>query len=284
MVRKPLKSDAWESRKKIRIRQNLEALSLDGLGVTSINVDYFIRHYATLNGKDYRILSQIGSFVFRPLVAEGMMTIEEWKVWEAIGDVGRLLFRSRIGPEAVESHLEDTKRALQSLAAAMAPFHPETIVTKVKWHKLLAHTVEQIRRFGPLSGVSSEIFESFHTITRNHSIHSNRQAPSRDIGRTFATQEALRHVVRGGYWQQDGRWDRAGLAVRSFIEGNAAISKLLGVAPTHSPTPGKLKSAPPTFHLGKRTWTNSFLQVNPFWMRSGAFLKTFAGSWGTVGQ
>ena len=132
---------------------------------------------------------------------------------------------------------------MQSLAAAMAPYNPETIITKVKWHKLLAHTVEQIRRFGPLSGVSSEIFESFHTITRNLSIHSNRQAPSRDIGRAFAVQEALRHVVRGGYWQQDGSWQQAGLAVRSFVEGNAAIARLLGVAPEHGSKPGELEIA-----------------------------------------
>ena len=93
------------------------------------------------------------------------MTMDEWKAWEAIGEVGRLLYQSHIDAAKIETHLVNTSKALHRLAMAMAIFHPATVITKIKWHKLLAHSVENIRRFGPLSGVSSEIFESFHTVT-----------------------------------------------------------------------------------------------------------------------
>ena len=213
----------------MRLRLRLEAANLDAIGLGSINVNYFIIHHATLNGKEYRVLAQLGSVVFRPLVEEGWMSMEEWQAWAAVGEVGRLLYQSQIDVLEIENHFTNTRKALHRLAWAMAVFHPATVVTKIKWHKLLAHSVDNMRRFGPLSGVSSEIFESFHTVTRAISVHSNRRAPSRDIGREFAVQEAVRHVVRGGYFKEDGIWRQAGPAVISLMRESDVLKRLLGI-------------------------------------------------------
>ena len=80
------------------------------------------------------------------------------------------------------------------------------------------HSVDNLRRFGPLSGVSSEIFENLYTVTRAVLIHSNRRAPSRDIGREFAVQEAVRHVVRWSFFEEDGIWRQGGSAVLSLMK------------------------------------------------------------------
>ena len=233
LVHSPL-SDAKEAARSRDIRLQLEAADLTGLGVSSIHVDYYIRHYQTLTGKEYRVLAQLGSVIFRPMVEKEWISMEQWAVWEAIGDVGRLLYRSDIAANSVEDHLHRTSNALLSLANAIARFHPVTMITKLKWHKLFAHSAAHLRRFGPLAGVSTEIFESFHTVTRAISVHTNRRAPSRDIGRTFAVQEALRHLVRGGFYRENGEWRPAGEAVRAFMAANEPMARLLGLAESRS--------------------------------------------------
>ncbi len=70
---------------------------------------------------------------------------------------------------------------------------------KPKFHILL-HLVEHIRRFGPAGLFATEAFESFNAVIRAKSIHSNRQAPSRDIARAFAQGNRIRHLLAGGYF------------------------------------------------------------------------------------
>jgi hypothetical protein len=53
-------------------------------------------------------------------------------------------------------------------------------LNKPKLH-LLIHLPEHTQRFGPAIIFATETFESYNTIIRAKSIHSNRQVPSRDI-------------------------------------------------------------------------------------------------------
>jgi hypothetical protein len=59
--------------------------------------------------------------------------------------------------------------------------------------------VVHIRRFGPAILFATEGFESFNAVIRAKSIHSNRQAPSRDIAQGFAQGSRIRHILSGGY-------------------------------------------------------------------------------------
>lgn len=68
---------------------------------------------------------------------------------------------------------------------------------KPKFH-ILVHLPDHIRRFGPAMLFATEAFESFNAIIRAKSVHSNRHAPSRDIGNAFAQGNRVRHLLSGG--------------------------------------------------------------------------------------
>src|ERR1700735_5106499 len=70
---------------------------------------------------------------------------------------------------------------------------------KPKFHIFL-HLTEHIRCFGPAILFATEAFESFNAIIRAKSVHSNRQAPSWDIGRAFAQGNHMRHLLSGGFF------------------------------------------------------------------------------------
>ena len=71
---------------------------------------------------------------------------------------------------------------------------------KSKFHIIL-HLPDHIRRFGPAILFATESFESFNAVIRAKSVHSNRQAPSRDIALAFAQGNRLRHLLSGGFFQ-----------------------------------------------------------------------------------
>ena len=58
--------------------------------------------------------------------------------------------------------------------------------------------MDHIRRFGPAILFATEGFESFNAVIRAQSVHSNHHAPSRDIGRGFASINRVRHLLSGG--------------------------------------------------------------------------------------
>ena len=68
---------------------------------------------------------------------------------------------------------------------------------KPKFHILL-HLPEHVCCSGPAILFATETFESFNALIRDHSVHSNRQAPSRDIGLGFAYANRIRHLTSGG--------------------------------------------------------------------------------------
>jgi hypothetical protein len=70
---------------------------------------------------------------------------------------------------------------------------------KPKFHIVL-HLPNHIRRFGPAILFATEAFESFNAVIRAKSVHSNRQAPSRDIGLAFAQGNRIRHLLSQGYF------------------------------------------------------------------------------------
>lgn len=68
---------------------------------------------------------------------------------------------------------------------------------KPKFHILL-HLPEHIRRFGPAPLFATEAFESYNSLIRSRSIHSNRHAPSLDIAKAFGHSNRIRHLLSGG--------------------------------------------------------------------------------------
>lgn len=70
---------------------------------------------------------------------------------------------------------------------------------KPKFH-ILIHILEHILHFGPAVLFATENFESYNAVIRGWSIHSNRQAPSRDIAHQAAEASCIRHLMSGGYF------------------------------------------------------------------------------------
>ena len=60
------------------------------------------------------------------------------------------------------------------------------------------HLEDHVRRFGPAIIFATEVFESHNAVIRSKSVHSNRQAPSRDIATAFAHTNRLRSFLCGG--------------------------------------------------------------------------------------
>lgn len=130
----------------------------------------------------------------------------------------------------------DIETAAANVLDIFAMIDPTKMVEKQKLH-LLAHLREDIIRFGPLVGVSTEAFECFNAIFRFCSIYSNHLAPSRDISRQLASQESLKHRVTGGWWRLDPKknaWTQAGPLVRDFLHLQPMLQGLLG---WHNPKP-----------------------------------------------
>ncbi len=116
---------------------------------------------------------------------------------------------------------------------------PAKIIIKIKLH-LLPHLIEDIRRWGPAIRNSTEIFECFNAIFRLCSILSNHQAPSRDIAYKFTSLDRVKHILSGGYWEENGKWLQAGTNVRSILTTKPIIQRHLGWAPPRAAgQPGK---------------------------------------------
>ena len=119
---------------------------------------------------------------------------------------------------------------------------PSKITAKIKYH-LLVHLKDDIIRFGPLVGVASEVFESFNAIFRYCSIFSNHLAPSRDIAHQLSGQEALKHILSGGWWlNRDSRlgdWVCPGPSIQAFVSKNTVLRTLVGWPTIEKPVPGE---------------------------------------------
>lgn len=101
------------------------------------------------------------------------------------------------------------------------------MMVKSKCH-ILTHIVNDVRRFGPTIGLSTETFEIFNGVFRLCSVLSNRQAPSRDIGFNMADMARFKHIASGGTWLHEGSWTVAGKEVREFFKANEKVHELMG--------------------------------------------------------
>lgn len=101
-------------------------------------------------------------------------------------------------------------------------------MTKVKLH-LLTHLHEDIRCFGPLVGVSTEIYECYNAIFHMCLIYSNKLAPSCDIAIQFAEMEGAKQHISGGFWRNvKGFWVQSSPAAHLFFSTAKELQCQLG--------------------------------------------------------
>ncbi|KAJ7243992.1 hypothetical protein C8J57DRAFT_1452332 [Mycena rebaudengoi] len=218
----------------------LQSTNTDGLSIHAIRSNYIMQYAGSLIGRQFKTIAQTNVFHVRGLVTE-----HQFMAWKAAGELAALLWFPEIRDLA--EYRRDLKVAVANVLDIFATIDPSKIISKIKYH-LLVHTDEDVIQFGPLVGVATEIFESFNAIFRYCSILSNHLAPSKDIALQLGDQGGLKHRITGGLWPGiDGRWERAGSGVRSFMAEHPVLQKLVGwteakaVKPADNFTPGEYR-------------------------------------------
>ncbi|KAI9067152.1 hypothetical protein FKP32DRAFT_1684097 [Trametes sanguinea] len=171
------------------LKTRLSSLDVSGLGIPALSGETLVTYARSLTGRDFRVISQIAPFVLYDLVPPPC-----YQAWVALSSMVPLIWQPEI--HNLDVHLERLQAAIDYFLDCTAAWTPRWF-NKPKFH-ILRHLVEHIRRFGPAVLFATEGFESFNAVIRSKSIHSNRQAPSRDIARAFARANRTRHLLSGG--------------------------------------------------------------------------------------
>ncbi|KAJ3720842.1 hypothetical protein DFJ43DRAFT_1001105 [Lentinula guzmanii] len=167
----------------------ISSFNVNGLDIPSLNGTTLVKYAGSLVGRDFRIIAQIAVFVLYDLVPE-----ECYTTWRALSTLVPLVWQPVI--EDMDTYLQLLQTAIDNFLNCTANWTPRWF-NKPKFHILL-HLPEHIRRFGPAMLFATETFESYNAVIRGFSIHSNRQAPSRDIALEFAGLNRLRHMLSHG--------------------------------------------------------------------------------------
>ncbi|KAK4702587.1 hypothetical protein P7C70_g3636, partial [Phenoliferia sp. Uapishka_3] len=224
-----------EQKQLLRIR--LRAFDTTGCDFSTLDGDMLVRFANSLVGKDFRAVLQ--SILF---TVTGSIPQAELDLWRSLAVLGQLVWRKEI--EDIEAYLLELQIAIDNFMDCTAMLTPQWF-NKKKWHILL-HLPEHIRRFGPATHFATEKFESYNGVMREQSVHSNRQAPGRDIAVTFGKYNMMRHILSGGWWTSSENLQvRAGPRVRELFEKHERVRKLYGLnskplRPTGSATFAKL--------------------------------------------
>ena len=132
---------------------------------------------------------------------------------------------------------ERLTESIEVFLGALAVVDANKIVTKSKCHSL-THIVDDIRRFGPAVGLSTDTFESFNGVVRLCSVLSNRHAPSRDIGLNMSDMARFKHITSGGLWKDEEQWVNAGDGILDFFHTNETLHRHLGWTDAHPKVAG----------------------------------------------
>ncbi|KAF4584014.1 hypothetical protein EYR40_002512 [Pleurotus pulmonarius] len=235
---------SWTDSQRNLFVIRLQSTDLGGMHVPPIQAAYLMQYRNNLIGKHFKTLMQTLVFHMHDLV-----TPEQFALVNAVGALGALLWVHEI--DDMDLYLHDLEILIANVLDAFADVDPAKIIIKIKLH-LLPHLIEDIRRWGPAIRNSTEIFECFNAIFRLCSILSNHQAPSRDIAYKFTSLDRVKHILSGGYWEENGKWLQAGTNVRSILTTKPIIQQHLGWAPPRAAgsitLPAVLKRISVTWH------------------------------------
>ncbi|KNZ51495.1 hypothetical protein VP01_392g6 [Puccinia sorghi] len=95
---------------------------------------------------------------------------------------------------------------------------------------MLLHLPDSIKRFGPTSLFATEKIESYNGILRQASIHSNKQAPGRDIAITFANYSNLKHLLSNEmiYDEKNMSWDSPSSNASNIVKDQPILQRSMG--------------------------------------------------------
>ncbi|QRV96926.1 hypothetical protein RhiJN_24944 [Ceratobasidium sp. AG-Ba] len=172
------------------LKARINSLDLRGLDLSTPQGVTLVQYAKSLTGGDFRVVLQIA-----PIVLYGSIPENAYKAWLALCHLAPLAFQQEI--TNLQQYLPKLYKAIDLLLQATVTWSPQWF-NKPKFHVLL-HLPEHVERFGPAVLFATETFESYNHVIRLRSVHSNRRAPSRDIGQAFCRLYAIRFLVSGGW-------------------------------------------------------------------------------------
>ncbi|PLW06567.1 hypothetical protein PCANC_26024 [Puccinia coronata f. sp. avenae] len=206
---------------KLTLIGRLQSFSSVSLNIDSIKPQYLIQHIKSLVGRHFKIILQAAPFILLEF-----LTPERKDVWLALCNLCAFIFQTNIAN--METYLETLKLHINQLLYYLIKSSAQW-VNKPKLHILL-HLPESIERLGNASLFSTEKFESYNGVLRQSSIHSNRQAPGRDLARSFDNYSNLKYLVSGGmlYEENSKNWENPTNEVTDIFTNNPDIQRSMG--------------------------------------------------------
>ncbi|KAI6148028.1 hypothetical protein BKA82DRAFT_151609, partial [Pisolithus tinctorius] len=180
---------------KAELQVRLASFDVSGLGIPRLAGQTLVQYAGSLTGRDFRAISQATPFVLYDLVL-----CECYEAFLALCSLVPLVWQPRI--DNAEEHLVHMQSAIDHFLNCMARWTPRWF-NKPKFH-IIRHLPDHIQHFGPAILFATEGFESYNAVIRDHSIHSNRQAPSRDIAHGMARCHHVCHFLSGGRFHVRG--------------------------------------------------------------------------------
>ncbi|KAI0030393.1 hypothetical protein K488DRAFT_54332 [Vararia minispora EC-137] len=212
---------SWSPSAKTLYSQRLQATDIHGLSIPPIRANYIMQFANSLIGRQLKIVAQVSVFHVHDLVSP-----EIFSIWKAVGFLTALLWLPEI--DNTDQYVMDLQQAADNVLDLFALYEPSKIIDKFKLH-LLTHLTDDVVRFGPLLGESTEVYECYNAIFRMCSIYSNHLAPSRDIAKQLAGLEDIKHRILGGWWSDTNQnWVQAGAGVRNYLAKHSSLQKIFG--------------------------------------------------------
>ncbi|KAJ6607200.1 hypothetical protein B0H10DRAFT_1956459 [Mycena sp. CBHHK59/15] len=233
-----MNTEQWSDTDRHLLAIRLQSTDISGLTVPPIRAAYMMQYKNNLIGKHFKTVMQTLLFHIHEI-----STPEQFQLVKAAGELGARLWVPEI--DDMREYLAQVEITVANLLDAFHAVDPLRILTKIKLH-LLAHIMDDVRRFGPLIRSSTEIYEAFNGVFRLCSVYSNHLAPSRDISRKFASMDRVKHLLSGGYWWDSRlqQWVQAGEAVLAILQSDRVVQRHLGwVSPTVV-SPGTVEPKP----------------------------------------
>ncbi|OAV85700.1 hypothetical protein PTTG_03824 [Puccinia triticina 1-1 BBBD Race 1] len=207
---------------KRRLEAHWQSFNRDSLNIPSLRSIFMVNHYKSFIGKHMKIVIQAAPFVFFPF-----MNRKKRDLWMSLCYLCTFVYQTRI--ENMDRYIEDLKHHIDLFLYHVLSMNAQW-VNKPKFHMLI-HLPESVRRFGPPCLFASEKFEAYNGIMRNASIHSNRQAPGRDIALTFSNYQAMRLILSGVilFNHKLNAFFRPSKNVTDVFKHNKEVQKLMGI-------------------------------------------------------
>jgi len=177
------------------------------------------------------MLIQTGAFLLLGLIPD-----EQHDCWTSLSQLGPLIWQHEI--DDIDEYSAKLTPAVSHFLHCILNVNPGWF-SKKKYH-LIVHLAAHIARFGPAYQFATEKFESYNSVLRSKSVHSNRLAPSRDIALAFSHSNRCRHLLSSGLLPLEGSgWRAIGLEVQALLDSHPRLLESYGWTSSSLPRPCK---------------------------------------------